>query len=89
MAIYRKAYIGHVRTLNTNASVNENAEVSKVVALQLLGFDKNRIPKYKPIRRYSEYYKIEAVEPINGIVSDIGIQKALRKTGKQEVRRVA
>ena len=89
MGIYRNAFIGHVRTLNPNANIDEDAEEFKVVALQLLGFDKHKIPKYKPIRKYSEYYKLETVEPISGIVSDTGIQKALKKTGKQEVKRVA
>lgn len=86
MGIYNKVYIGHVETINTNANINEKAVKSKVVALKLLGFDKNRIPKYKPLRKYSEYYKLISVEPISGIASNSRINKALKKTGKEEVK---
>ena len=86
MGIYNKVYIGHVETINTNANVDEKVVKSKVVALQLQGFNKNNIPEYKPLRKYSEYYKLISVEPINGLVSDIGINKALKKTGKEEVK---
>ena len=88
MGIYNKVYIGHVETINTNANVNEKAVKSKVVALKLLGFDKNRIPKYKPLRKYSEYYKLISVEPINGFPSNSKINKAIKNTGKEEVKRL-
>ena len=60
----------------------------KVVALKLLGFDKNKIPKYKPLRKYSEYYKLISVEPINGFPSNSKINKAIKSTGKEEVKRL-
>ncbi len=88
MGIYNKVYIGHVETINTNANVNEKAVKSKVVALKLLGFDKNKIPKYKPLRKYSEYYKLISVEPINGFPSNSKINKAIKSTGKEEVKRL-
>ena len=86
IGLYNKIYIGHVETINTNANINEKAVKSKVVALKLLGFDKNKLPKYKPLKKYSEYYKLISVEPINGFVSDRGIKKALKNTGKEEVK---
>ena len=88
MGIYNKVYIGHVETINTNANVNEKAVKSKVVALKLLGFDKNKIPKYKPLRKYSEYYKLISVEPISGFPSNSKINKAIKSTGKEEVKRL-
>ena len=88
MGIYNKVYIGHVETINTNANINERAVKSKVVALKLLGFDKNKIPKYKPLRKYSEYYKLISVEPINGFPSNSKINKAIKNTGKEEVKRL-
>lgn len=86
MGIYNKVYIGHVETINTNANVNENAVEHKVVALQLLGFDKNRIPKYRQLRNYVGYFKLMSVEPVSGIVTDKGIDRAIKKTGKEEVK---
>lgn len=86
MGIYKKVYIGHVETINTNANVNEKVVKSKVVALQLQGFNKNNLPEYKPLRKYSEYYKIITVEPILGFVSDNRINRELKKTGKEEVK---
>ena len=86
MGIHNKVYIGHVETLNTNANIDENVVKSKVVALKLAGVDKNKIPKYKPLKRYSEYYKLISVEPISGLVSDNKIKKVLKSTGKEEVK---
>ena len=86
MRMYKKVYIGHVETINTNAKVNEKAVKSKVVALRLVGFDKNNIPKYKPLRNYSEYYKLISVEPVIGFPSNSKINKAIKNTGKEEVK---
>lgn len=86
IGLYNNVYIGHVETIDTGANMNEKVVKSKVVALKLLGFDKNKIPKYKPLKKYSEYYKLISVEPINGFVSDNGINKALKNTGKEEVK---
>ena len=87
MAIYNNVYIGHVETINTNANMNENFTESKVVALKLDGFDKiKNIPKYRPLRKYSEYYKLLSVERLNGFVSDNMINRALKNTGKEEVK---
>ena len=87
MAIYNNVYIGHVETINTNANVNEKITESKVVALKLDGFDKvKNIPTYKPLRKYSEYYKLLSVEKLTGFVSDSMIDRALKNTGKEEVK---
>ena len=86
MGIYNKVYIGHVETINTNANINEKFTESKVVALKL-GFDKERnIPVYKPLRKYSEYYKIHSVERLDGFVTDGMINRAIKNTGKEEVK---
>ena len=87
MGIHSKVYIGHVETINTNANINEKFTESKVVALKFDGFDKNKnIPKYRPLRKYSEYYKLLSVERLDGIVSDGMINRAIRNTGKEEVK---
>jgi len=87
MALHNNVYIGHVETINTTAYENEQFIEPKVVALKLIGFDKiKKIPKYKPLKKYGEYYKIINVEPILGLVSEKGINKALKNTGKQEVK---
>ena len=87
MGIYNKIYIGHVETINTNAYENEQFTESKVVALKLIGFDNiNKIPKFKPLRKYSEHYHINSVEPISGYVSDKKIDNLLKKTGKPQVK---
>lgn len=87
MGIYNKVYIGHVETINTNANVNENVVEHKVVALQSLGFDKKtKTRKFKKLRPYVGYFKIIDFEPINGFVTDKGIDRALKKTGKEEVK---
>ena len=86
MGIYKKVYIGHVETINTNANISEKAVKSKVVALRLAGFDKNKIPKYKPLRKYSEYYKLISVEPVSGFPSNSKINRAIKNTGKEEVK---
>ena len=87
MAIYNKVYIGHVETINLEANAKTSPVERKVVALQLSGFDKiNKLPTYRPIRKYGEYYKVVSVEPLTGIVSDRMINQAIEKTGKPEVK---
>lgn len=87
MALYNKVYIGHVETINLEAYENNSPIESKVVALQLSGFDKiNKLPKYRPLRKYGEYYKIISAEPLNGLVNNKMINQAIKKTGKQEVK---
>ena len=89
MALYNKVYIGHVETINLETYDNANIVESKVVALRLTGFDKiNKLPTYKPLRKYGEYYKINKVEPLNGLVNDKIINQALEKTGKKEVKQL-
>lgn len=89
MALHHKVYIGYVQTVNPDVYEKTSVIESKVVALRLVGMDvQNKLPRYKPLREYQEYYKIESVEPINGIVSDTGINKALQMTGKPEVKRL-
>ena len=87
MALYNKVYIGHVETINLEAYEKNSVIESKVVALKLSGFDKiNKLPKYRPLREYGEYYKVISVEPLNGLVNDKKINQAIKKTGKQEVK---
>lgn len=86
MGLHNKVYIGHVETINTNAYLKEEFVEHKVVALKLAGFDTNKIPKYRPLRKYKEYYKISYVEKIDGFVSDNKIDKILKSTGKEEVK---
>ena len=87
MGIYNKIYLGHVETINTNAYQNEKVVENKVVALKLVGFDNTKkLPKFKPLRKYGEYYKILNVEPINGYVTDNKIDKLIKNTGKKEVK---
>lgn len=89
MALHNKVYIGYVQTINPDAYENNSMIESKVVALHLAGIDKgNKLPQYKPLRKYGEYYKIERVEPIVGLVSDEEINKALKMTGKPEVKQL-
>lgn len=93
MGIYNKVYIGHVETINLDVNENISPVESKVVALKLVGFDNiKKLPQYKPLRQYGEYYKVISVEPkplsggLGNIVDDKIINQALRKTGKQEVK---
>lgn len=87
MGIYNKVCIGHVETINTTANINEAFTEHKVVALKYKGLDKKKkIPKYEPLRRYVEYYKLLSVERLDGFVSDSQIDKALKNTGKEEVK---
>ena len=86
MRIHNNVYIGHVETIDTLANIDERPIKSKVVALKLLGFSKNKTPKYKPLKKYSEYYKLIIVEPITGLVSDNKLERELKKTGKEEVK---
>ena len=87
MALHSKVYIGHVETINQDALESEKLIESKVVLLQLIGLDEiSKQPKYKPLKKYSEYYKIVEVEAMNGLVSNSKMEKALKKTGKKEVK---
>ena len=87
MALYNKVYIGHVETINLETYEKNSPIESKVVALQLSGFDKiNKLPTYRPLRKYGEYYKVISVEPLTGLVNDKMINQAIKKTGKQEVK---
>ena len=87
MGLHNNVYIGHVETINTEALETENCVESKVVALKLVAFDLNKqVPTYKPLKKYGEYYKIVSVEPLIGLVSDTTINKALKNTGKKEVK---
>ena len=95
MGIYNKVYIGHVETVNLDVSVHQSPIESKVIALQLNNIDKNRnIITYKPLRQYSEYYKLVSVDskplegPLGNIVDDKIINIALKKTGKKEVKQL-
>lgn len=95
MGIYNKVYIGHVETINPDVYETVSPVESKVVALKLTGFDNIRkIPKYKPLRQYGEYYKVVSVDPkpltggLGNIVDDKIIDSALKKTGKQEVKQL-
>lgn len=89
MTLHNKVYIGHVQTINPDADENNSIVESKVVALRLIGISAvNKLPQYKPLRKYKEYYKIEKVEPINGIISDEKINKVLQMTGKPEVKQL-
>ena len=89
MGLYNNVYIGHVETINQDVYENDKIIESKVVVLKQSGFDnKNRMPKYKPLRKYKEYYKINNIEPLNGIVNDKIINLAIQKTGKQEVQKI-
>lgn len=89
MALHHKVYIGYVQTVNSDAYENDSMIESKVVALRLVGMDgENRLPQYRPLRKYKEYYKIERVEPIIGVISDEGINKVLKMTGKPEVKQL-
>lgn len=95
MSIYNKVYIGHVETINLDANQSVSPIESKVVALKLVGFDNiNKMPKYKPLRKYGEYYKVVSIEPkpltggLGSIVDDKVINFALKKTGKPEVKQL-
>ena len=89
MALYNKVYIGHVETINLDAYENNSPIESKVVVLQLSGSDEiNKLPKYRPLRKYGEYYKVNKVEPLTGLVNDKMINEAIKKTGKQEVKQL-
>lgn len=87
MALHNKVFIGHVETINLDASEKTSPIESKVVALKLSGFNKlNKLPQYRPLRKYGEYYKVISVEPLNGLVNDKMINQALKNTGKPEVK---
>lgn len=87
MGLHSNVYIGHVETINPNVFEKEKFLESKVVALQLVGFNNNKkTPTYKPLRRYGEYYKLVSVEPMLGIVSDSKINRKIKSTGKKEVK---
>lgn len=87
MGLYNNVYIGHVETINLDVYDKDSVVESKVVALKLSGYDNtNKLPKYKPLRKYGEYYKLINVEPLNGLVNNKMINLAIQKTGKQEVK---
>lgn len=87
MAIRKNVFIGHVETINPNVLENEKFTESKVVALQLVGFNNDKKePTYKPLKKYKEYYKILSVEPMIGYVTDKDINKKIKETGKPEVK---
>lgn len=87
MGIYNNVFIGHVETINPNAYEKEKFLESKVVALKQVGYDsKKRVPTYKPLRKYGEYYKLVSVEPILGLATDSKINRKIKSTGKQEVK---
>lgn len=89
MALYNNVFIGHVETINLENYESPNPTESKVIALRFTGIDKiNKIPKYRPLRKYSEYYKLIKVEPLDGLVNDKMINQAIQKTGKQEVKQL-
>ena len=89
MGIYNKVYLGHVETINTTGIKNDVYIEPKVVALKLVDYDySTKMPKFRPLRNYNEYYKIINVEPLNGYVSDSMIDKAIKNTGKQEVKKI-
>ena len=95
MGIYNKVYIVHVETINPDVNESVSPVESKVVALKLVGFDNiNKLPKYKPLRKYGEYYKVISIEnkPLTGglgnIVDDKTINLAIKKTGKPEVKQL-
>ena len=95
MGIYNKVYIGYVETINPDVIKNVSPVENKVVALKLASVDKvTSIPTYKPLRPYSEYYKLVSVDnkplegPIGNIVDDKIINMALKKTGKREVKQL-
>ena len=87
MAIRKNVFIGHVETINPNVLENQKFTESKVVALQLVNFNNNKkVPTYKPLRKYKEYYKILSVEPMVGYVTDMDIDKKIQEIGKPEVK---
>lgn len=89
MRIHHNICIGHVETINLDVYENESLLESKVVVLKLEGNDKNNLPKYRPLRKYKEYYRLNKVEPLSGFVSDSMINQAIQKTGKQEVKQLS
>ena len=87
MGFHNNVYIGHVETINTEALENQQFIEPKVVALKLVSLDINKgIPTFRPLKKYGEYYKIVSVEPIMGLVTDSAINRALKNTGKEEVK---
>ena len=87
MALHNNVFIGHVETINPNVLENQKFTESKVVALQLVGFENDKkTPSYRPLRKYGEYYKVLSVEPILGLVSDNKINQRIKQTGKPEVK---
>ena len=83
MSLHNNVYIGHVETINIDNSENDSVIESKVVVLKLSKNNNKSI--YKPLRKYSEYYKVTNVEPLKGLVNDKLINQAIQKTGKPEV----
>lgn len=86
MGLHKNICIGHVETINLESCDAKTKTESKVVVLKQVGKSKkDKQPLYRPLKSYNEYYKIEKVVSLNGLVSDTRINKALQNTGKTEV----
>lgn len=81
MGLHNKIYIGHVETVNMDSYGNTIPLESKVIVLK-----GNGKQEFRPLRKYSEYYKLSSIEPLNGILSNSKINKIIKNTGKQEVK---
>ncbi len=88
MGFHHHVGLAHVETINLDVYENESPIESKVVVLKLEGNDQNHLPKYRPLRKYKEYYKINKIEPLSGIVSDHRINQLIQMTGKPEVKQL-
>lgn len=89
MGIYKNICIGHVETVDLNSKDKKSLIQNKVVALSYIGTDKiTSLPKYKPLRKYTEHYKIISVDRISGLVNDKMINNAIKRTGKEEVKKL-
>ena len=87
MGIHNKVYLGKVETINTNAMENEPFVEHKIVALKLKRINSvNNKPEFRPLRKYSQYYKIVTVEPLNGYVTDNMINQKIKEKGLPEVK---
>ncbi len=89
MGLHYHVGIAHVETINFDVYENESPVESKVVVLKLEGTDQNHLPKYRPLRKYKEYYKVDKIEPISGIISDYQINQLIQRTGKPEVQQLS
>lgn len=94
MAFYNKVYLADVETINQDIDRNSLID-EKVIALKINGINKiTKTPNYKPIRTYGEYYKLVSISnkplvgPFGNLVDDKTIDKAIKKTGKKEVKQL-